>query len=244
MLGGMLDRFGEQSGTFAAISEFPDRLQLTTQSGIQARTIIYDGQTARVIGGSLTNADQGLIESVVNDTAEHFFLTQMQGAPTRHLGNRFRADDGSATNYAGPFQDVFSMLDKFKWGTEIRSGNKVYYFNSDSHLLEKVTYRISRNGEPVEVETRFSAWDSVEGQQVPRGVARLENGQQVMSLTITSVAVGPRLNDFFSQRRARVYAARPNTQENDSCGISLQIRSQDFCLRSDFICAKQFLRSG
>ncbi len=197
MLGGMLDRIGEPPGTFAAISEFPDRLRLTMQTGAQARTIIYDGEAARVIGGNLTKADQALIESVVNDTAEHFFLTQIQGAPTRHLGNRFRADDGSATNYAGPFQDVFWMLNKFKMGPEIRSQYKVYYFNSDSHLLEKVTYRISRNGEPVEVETRFSAWHSVEGQQVPRGVARLENGQQVMSLTITSVAVGPRLNDFF-----------------------------------------------
>jgi len=194
-LAGMIDRVGEQPWEFTAVAEFPDRLRLTMMSGFPGRTIVYDGQAARVIDGSLTNADKDLIESMVNDTAEHFFSSQIQGAPTRHLGNRFREDDGSTANYEGPFHDIFSLLDRVRMGPETRSQTKLYYFNSINHLLEKVHYQISRNGALVDVETRISHWHRIQDQQVPRRIARLENGQPVISLTITSATLGPRLSD-------------------------------------------------
>jgi hypothetical protein len=192
---GTIDRVGEQPWEFTAVAEFPDRLRLTMMSGSLQRTIVYDGQAARVIEGSLTNADKDLIESMVNDTAEHFFSSQIQGAPTRHLGDRFRADDGSTPNYEGPFHDIFSLLDRVKMGPETLSETKLYYFNSTNYLLEKVHYQISRNGALVDVETRISSWQRIQDQQVPGRIARLENGQPVISLTITSAALGPRVND-------------------------------------------------
>lgn len=194
-LGGMLERAGEQPVPFAAISEFPDRLQFTTQSGLQARTITYDGKAAHVVGGVLSTTDQGLIESLVNDTAEHFFAVQLQGTPTRHLGNRFRADDGSTENYAGPFYDIFSMLESVTAESVTRSQPKFYYFNSETHLLESVKYQISRNGQTIDVETAFSSWQRVQDQQVAHRIVRSENGQPLLSLTITSATIGPLLKD-------------------------------------------------
>jgi hypothetical protein len=194
-LAGTLNRASEQPVAFAGILEFPDRLRITMQSSPQSRTIVFDGQTVRTVGGSLTSAEKDLIESLVYDTAEHFFSAQTEGAPTRHLGNHFRTDDCSTANYAGPFYDVFSMTDLIKVTPDTRSQSKFYCFNSETHLLEKVHYQTLRNGASVEVETQISGWRRIEDQQVPSRVIRKENTQQVFVLTITSATLGPRIND-------------------------------------------------
>jgi hypothetical protein len=195
MLNGMLERAGEQRVAFAGILEFPDRLRLITPSGWQSRTLIYNGEAARTVGTALGNADQDLIESLVNDSAEHFFKAQAEGAPTRHLGDRFRADDGLTENYNGPYYDVFSLQDKVIIGSASRSQTKLYYFDSDTQLLDRVTYEISRNGETIAVETRFGDWQKVQDQQVAHRIVRLENDQPVVSLTVTAATVAARLND-------------------------------------------------
>jgi hypothetical protein len=195
VLTGTLDLVGSDRIAVTAILEFPDRLQLTTHSGSQPHTTTYDGQSVPAVGTQLNNADQDLIESLVNDSADHFFKAQVQSAPTRHLGDRFRTDDGSTENYAGPYYDVFSMEDRLVLGSASRSQTKFYYFNSVTRLLERVTYQIVRNGDSIEIETQFSNWKKTEDQQVAHRIVRLENGQPVISLTITSAAVAARIND-------------------------------------------------
>ena len=194
-LAGTLNRASEQPVVFAAILEFPDRLQITTQSGTQSRTIVFDGQSVRAVGGSLTSAEEDLIESLVYDTPEHFFSAQSAGVPTRHLGNHFRTDDGSTANYAGPFYNVFSVMDLVKVTPETRSQSKFYCFNSETRLLEKVHYQTLRNGASVEVETRIGGWRRIEREQVPSRIIRKENTQQVFVLTITSATLSPRISD-------------------------------------------------
>ena len=194
-LAGTFQRADEQTALFAAILEFPDRLRITTQPGSESRTIVFDGQGVRTVGGSLTSAEEGLIESLVYDTAEHFFTAQSAGVPTRHLGNHFRTDDGATENYAGPFYNVFSVLDLVKVTPETRSQSKFYCFNSETRLLEKVHYQTLRNGASVEVETRIDGWRSIEGEQVPSRIIRKENTQQVFVLTITSATLSPRISD-------------------------------------------------
>ena len=191
LLAGTLDRADRGRAAVALVLEFPDRLQLTTDSG----TLVYDGQSSGDIETVLNNADHGLIESLINDSAEHFFKAQVQGAPTRHLGNRFRADDGSTENYTGRYYDVFSMQDRIVMGSSSRSQTKLYYFNSVTRLLERVTYQIPRNGETVKVETQFGDWRKTQDQQVAHQIVRFENGQPVISLTITSATVAARVKD-------------------------------------------------
>jgi len=73
--------------------------------------------------------------------------------------------------------------------------SRLYYFNSETRLLDRVTYQISRNGQTVEVETRFGGWQKTDDQQVAQQVVRLEDGKQVFALTLTSASISARLND-------------------------------------------------
>ena len=193
---GTIKRAGDsQELPMALTLEFPDRLRLTVQEGLQQRVVTFNGQAAASVGSALTSRELEFIETLVYDTAEHFFAGQTQGTAMRCLGQRFRADDGTTPNYTGPYYDLYEVSDQIKAAADARQQIKDFYFNSDTLLLERVRYQIVRNGVPVEVETRISNWQQAQGQQAPRRIVRLENGQPVLALTISALAIGPRIDD-------------------------------------------------
>jgi hypothetical protein len=177
-----------------AVQEFPDRLRLVIQNGPQSRVITFDGEQARGGVKSLEPVELDLIETLTYDTAEHFFATQMQGAAMRFLGARFRTDDGTSANYDGPYFDIYQVADQIKASGQARLA-KLYYFNSDTLLLERVSYRAERDGSEIEVETRISDWREIEGQQAARRIERFENGKSIFVLTIGSAQLGSRADD-------------------------------------------------
>ncbi|HKG61412.1 MAG TPA: hypothetical protein VKB05_16750 [Pyrinomonadaceae bacterium] len=182
-----------QPREFAATLEFPDRLRLTV-AGPQNRVITFDGQQTNG-----TADDLDLIETLAYDSAEHFFAAQMQGNAMRFLGARFRTDDGSSPDYDGPYFDIYKIADQIKASGEERAA-KLYYFNSDTLLLERVTYDINRGGSEISVETKLSDWRLVEDQQVARRIERFENGKSVFALTIRLASLGRRADDgIFAQ---------------------------------------------
>jgi hypothetical protein len=182
-----------QPSEFAATLEFPDKLRLTV-GGPQNRVLIFDGQQSNA-----TADDLDLIETLAYDSAEHFFAAQMQGNATRFLGARFRADDGSTPDYDGPYFDIYKIADEVRASGEQRSA-KLYYFNSDTLLLERVTYVINRAGSEISVETKLSDWRVIDGQQVARRIERLENEKSIFVLTIHSAGLGRRADDgIFAQ---------------------------------------------
>lgn len=210
MLGGRIEKPGKERITIAGTIkragdkqvlpmsltlEFPDRLRLTVHDGSQHRVVTFNGQAAASVGNALTSSEREFIETLIYDTAEHFFAGQAQGTAMRCLGQRFRTDDGTTPNYSGPYYDLYEVSDQIKTGTDARQQLKYFYFNSDTLLLERVRYQIVRNGTPVEVETRISNWQQAEGQHTPRRIVRLENGQPVLALTITALAMGARVDD-------------------------------------------------
>jgi hypothetical protein len=174
------------------ILEFPDRLRLEEQDGVT----VYNNDFASS-NGVLKRNEQDEVESLLFDSVDHFFASQMQGAATRFLGSRFRLDDGSNPHYAGPFYELYQVTDRIAVKQEIREQPKLYYFNSDSLLLERVRYQIERDGEPIKVEVVISGWRKVDGQQIPAAITRTENSAPVLSLSITSAAVGIKQNDGF-----------------------------------------------
>jgi hypothetical protein len=193
---GTIKRAGDLEALPMALTlEFPDRLRLTVQDGLQQRVVTFNGQAANSVGIAITSSEREFIETLVYDTTEHFFLGQTQGTAMRCLGQRFRADDGTTPNYTGPYYDLYEVSDQIKAAADGRQQIKDFYFNSDTLLLERVRYQIVRNGAPVEVETRLSNWQQAQGQQVPRRIVRLENGQPVLALTITALALSPRVDD-------------------------------------------------
>lgn len=193
---GTIKRAGDSQALPMAVTlEFPDRLRLTVQDGLQQRVVTFNGQAANSVGNALTAREREFIETLVYDTAEHFFVGQTQGTAMRCLGQRFRTDDGTTPNYSGPYYNLYEVSDQIKTAPDARQQVKTFYFNSDTLLLEKVRYQIMRNGTAVEVETRISNWQQAQGQQLPRRIVRIENGQPVLALTITALAISSRVDD-------------------------------------------------
>ncbi len=141
-----------QDREIAATLEFPDRLRVLVQKGSQSRLSTFDGKQAK---GDSDELD--LIETLAYDSAEHFFATLMQGNAMRFLGARFRTDDGSSPDYNGPYFDIYKISDQIETSGQERAA-KLYYFNSDTLLLERVTYIINRDGTEINVETKLSDW--------------------------------------------------------------------------------------
>jgi hypothetical protein len=173
------------------ILEFPDRLRLEEQDGVT----VYDNGDFASSNGVLKENERDEIESLLFDSADHFFAIQMQGTSTRFLGSRFRLDDGANPHYTGPFYDLYQITDRIAVRQEVRTRQKLYYFNSDSLLLERVRYKIERGGEPIKVEVTIGGWRKVDGQQIPGNITRTEDGSPVLSLSITSAMITGKLND-------------------------------------------------
>lgn len=176
------------------ILEIPDRMRLEEQVGPQVRITIFDGQKVVKAGGLPIQSDEDLVETLVFDSADHFFFGQMQGLGTRFLGPRFRPY-GAAANYSGPFYDLYQVTDRITVGPVAREQHKLYKFNSDTLLLEQVRYELKRNGVPLNVEVRLTGWQKVQGQQVLGSITRRENGAPTLTLAIISASVGPRVAD-------------------------------------------------
>lgn len=175
-----------------ATLEFPDKLRLGIQNGHQNRLITFADQETKTT--PFTDYELDLIESLSYDSAEHFFNAQMQGNAMRFLGSRFRMDDGSSQDYNGPYYDVYKIADHINASGEERPA-KLYYFNSDTLLLERVTYVVNRYGSEINVETKLSDWRDEDGQKVARCLERLENGRSVFVLNIRSAQFARRTDD-------------------------------------------------
>jgi hypothetical protein len=173
------------------IMEFPDRLRLEEQDGVT----IHNNAGFASSKGALRKDEQDEVESLLFDFVDHFFAAQMQGAATKFLGPRFRLDDGKNPHYDGPFYELYQVNDRIAVNQEIHEQPKLYFFNSDTLLLERVRYRIERDGRPIKVEVLISGWRKVDGQQAPGTIIRTEDGAPVLSLSITSAAVGVKQND-------------------------------------------------
>lgn len=188
---------GSQSSPAGLTVEFPGRLRLEEQSGGQTRVIIFDGQSATAAGGeALGRADEDLIETLVYDSVEHFFVGQARGAATRPLGPDFQSEgDLAAGGDGGPSYEVYEVTEAVNVGGGPRERVKLYHFNSDTRLLEKVQYQLQRDGAAVAVEVRLGGWHAVQGQKLPARVVRLENNFPVLTLDITSTTIAPRADD-------------------------------------------------
>jgi hypothetical protein len=178
---------------FRLFQEFPRRMRLEEQ-GSQARTIGFDGSRGWGLGAALGDAELEMIETLIFDSVDHFFLGQMEGLAMRALGTRFRLDDGT-TRYAGPFYDIYEVADYIAIGSANRRQPKLFYVNSDTRRFERVRYRINRGGAGVNVEIRLDNWRKVGDQLLPHSIERLENDQSALTLNIATAIVGPRQND-------------------------------------------------
>lgn len=187
----------EQATPFVLIWETPGRLRLEVISGGQQQITTFDGSRVVRTGGNIESRDEDLLETLLYDCAEHFFVCQMQGAGTRFLGSRFRLIEDSRAEYTGPLYDIFEVTERINSRREAHEQTRQYFFNSDTHLLEAVKYRVTNGGLEVQVEVRLESWQQLNGQRFPSRIVRLENGAPVLTLALNlaSITVSARVED-------------------------------------------------
>jgi hypothetical protein len=175
---------------FRMFWELPGRLRLESQISTGTKIVLFDG--AR-LSGTVTRQDEDFVEGLFYDSAEHFFVGQMQGLATRFLGSRFRPYDAQGSSYAGPYYDIYEVSDSVAIGA--RKQPKLYYFNSNTLLLERVRYQHNRDQSRTNVEIQIANWQTLQGQSAPAQIVRFENGQPVLIVTIASVLISAKQND-------------------------------------------------
>jgi hypothetical protein len=136
------------------------------------------------------------IQTLFNDSIEHFLAGLANGFGMRFVGGRFRFDDGKAKNYKGPYYDVYEMFDQSAPGGLVQP--RLYCVNSDTHLLERVHYTIPAASR-VRVETVLSGWRDFGGHKFADRITRIENGVPVLVVSIASAGVSPRGRDVFGR---------------------------------------------
>jgi hypothetical protein len=184
------------------VLELPGRLRLEEQDGSKTDVTVFDGKDVKKAGKALKKEDEDAVESLVFDTVDNFFLSQRRGQTIRYLGSRFRAQEAGPVDRAA-YYDLYEVGDHLAFKQKQTVRRKVFFFNSDTQLLERVRYRDDDGGQPVNVEVRFSGWSRVEGQALPTSVTRLENGEPVLILEFTSAALGRRMDDGIFALTAR-----------------------------------------
>jgi hypothetical protein len=186
--GSLLQSGDAQASPFALIWEMPGRIRLTKTRGGNQRVLVFDGQDLKA-NSQIDKSDRDIMELLVFDSVEHFFIAQSNGsAALRFLGGNFREEgDPAATPYY-----LFQASEEVGFPGHTRQQTRTYYFNSSTHLLERVRYHDDSNGPVKKVEVRFSDWLNQGDQQVARRIERLENGAPVLTLVLQGVAVGPR----------------------------------------------------
>ena len=187
ILTGELQRSGE-SLPVQLVSEFPDRLRFVVHGRGAGRTIAFDGKEAKALGSASDLKDRDLVESLVYDSADHFFISLMRGGAIKSVGSRFLSDEGTYT-------DIYELTDSVAGNSRQHLQTKSYHFNSDTLLLEKVRYFSEPDGAGIQVETRFSDWQTTDEQKIPTRITRLENGGVVWTLLVNSVALKSKADD-------------------------------------------------
>ncbi len=199
---GVLTRAGQSPVGVRILWEFPGKVRLEKRLGEEPdpnkdELLVYDGAgNLRKKRGTAVLADEDLIEMLVYDSVEGFFIGQLEGFATRLLGSRYHRVDDSG-NRVGPDYDLYEVINEVRVvGRPLRQ-RKLYYFNSDTALLERVRYRLSpeRVRGEVKVSVEISDWGEVYGQLIPGKMVRFENGVEVVKLEIREAGIAAAAED-------------------------------------------------
>jgi hypothetical protein len=201
ILSGSITR-GTTTTPIQITSELSGSLLYQEQGAGGGRNLGSDGKSVWAGSGSLALSDTSLVETLINDSPEHFLVGQMTRLPTRFYGAHFRTDDGRTPNYTGPFYDVYEVGDQVVQAAGSISRTKVYALNSRTGLLEQVRYKLPSGGAQVRVQVLLGNWKQFQNQQFPTTITRTENGQTVFTVAIASAVVSPGAADgIFSPPR-------------------------------------------
>ena len=200
---GVLTRSGQDPVGVRILWEFPGKVRIEKRlegeetDPAKDDVLVYDGAgNLRKRGGTAALADQDLIEMLVHDTVEGFFIGQIEGFATRFLGSRYHKVDESG-NPVGADYDIYEVVNEVRVPGRPLSQRKLYYFDSDTALLGRVRYQLSaeRGRGPVEVRVEVRSWGEVFGQLIPTLTVRYEDGVEVVRLEIREAGIAAAADD-------------------------------------------------
>lgn len=196
VLTGSITRYGNATGTSAVriIRELPNKLRYEEQTQKGQLVLGFDGQSPWALNGAPTSEQIDFIISLLRDSADRFIVGQALGHPTRMLGEKYRLDDGSNTNYAGHFYDIFKVDDTLVSAGETLHRPTFFYINSQTGLPERIVYE-RQEAATIRVVVELGNWATVAGQKVPTKISRKEDGAVVTELTIGQAIISPVVSD-------------------------------------------------
>jgi outer membrane lipoprotein-sorting protein len=180
------------------VFEFPDKLRIEKQKAGKMETTIFDGKTKIKLNDVLKQEEEKELESLVFDSVDHFMAAHLTRTPLRFLGDRFRLDDGTNPKYTGSYYDIYQITEPQFDANNVKKDTlqeKLYFFNSDNHKLERITYQVVDKKVKTDVVVELSGWQKLDGQVLPTTMTRFENGKQTITLTISALALSTRAND-------------------------------------------------
>lgn len=193
LVGTLTDSSGSSPGKVTF--ELPNKVRIDWM-GSAARTIAYDGTSSWSSNGSLSEQDQNLLETFLEDSPEGLLNSVRQIASLRVIATYARFDNGSTPNYSGPLVDIFQVTAPVQSNSTKPTRLKHYYFDATTRLLTEVDYVMKKSdGSTVGVRVQRSSWNAVSGQLAPGTVTRIENGNTVFTLGSSTATFSPAAND-------------------------------------------------
>jgi hypothetical protein len=167
------------------------QLRVDFPTGTSPLAIVFDGSTVLRSSGTVRKEDLDLAESLIQDSVEYFLRGFVQGNGIRQIAHHGSLDGGTPGQYDG-----YQVVEHRRIAARSQDQLKAYWFASDTNLLRSV---FSQSGSTT-IETRFTDWRAVQRQLVPHLIERFENGTRVMSLSVLTTTVAPRVSDtIFNQ---------------------------------------------
>ena len=161
-----------------------------------SRSLGSDGSNYWASDNNLSEQDEDLLESFIDDSADGLLSDLRQSRSMRLVATRVRMDTGATPNYAGPWSDVYQVSGVVQSRSAKPVRSKLYYFDWKTRLLVEVDYLQKRaDGSIISVQVKQSNWTSVGGQLVPGTVVRYENGKSVFTFTASNAAFAAAATD-------------------------------------------------
>jgi hypothetical protein len=150
----------------------------------------FDGDRAL---GVVSRDDELLLETFVMDMPEGMLASVQRSAAVRLLGLGFGPDPRKTPRYTGPRFDIFEVTTRVRSRSDRLIRSKLYYFDSQTGLLQSTRYYDRSRPAPVKLETRFSDWRYIDGSAYPGRIDHFEGGRRVFSFIAAAITAAPRV---------------------------------------------------
>ena len=191
---GTLAREGSSPVAVRIYWEFPGRMRVEEKRGERDESTVFDGGKLDKSHGVAGQRDKDLMEMLVHDSMEGFFIAWMRGQAMRFLGSGFRSRN-EAGEPEGPDYDLYEMTDHLEVGRERIERTKLYRFDTELALLGGVSYRLQLGTAVTRVDVELSEWGQVDGHAIPGRIVRYENGVAVLELAVREAGVSGKAED-------------------------------------------------